>query len=298
VPRYYFLDDNFMLIREEAETYGSQYEQYTNERVRTVLRSFSGVLLPTRSLTTYFADERLHDTLLRYPPVAGSALASLIRDEHHLLTVAFFGGMHRREPFVRVVYPAVCRLARDRPVKLVAAGLEAGSLARAPGVEIVHPRYDPSYTAALHQMARHQIDILVHPSGATANNIYKNPHVLINARALGAAPIFSNVPPYDIVAGEQVAVLSENTEDAWYEAIAGLASDVGRRQALLVKLEAYCREHFGGGENAKVIDGILRAHPAPNRSTRVGRLVGAAACLAFGHARRRIAGKVTRTLGR
>lgn len=298
VPRYYFVDDNFMLIRKDVGTYGSAYEKYTNERVRTVLRDFSGVLLATPSLMKYFADERLHDHLMLYPPVAGPVLESPARDGDHPLTVAFFGGMHRRDPFVRFVYPAVCRLARDRKVTLIAAGLEAGSLAPAAGVEIVYPRYDPSYTAALQLVARHGIDILVHPSSATANNIYKNPHVLINARVFGAAPIFSNVPPYDAVAGEQVAVLCENTEDAWYEAIAGLASDARLRQTLLVRLETYCDEHFGGGPNAEIISGILQAHPAPDRLTRLARLVAGAACLAVGHARRRISGKVLRLLWR
>ena len=181
VPRYYFVDDNFMLIRQEVGTYGSAYEKYTNGRVRTVLRDISGVLLATPSLMKYFADQRLHNHLMLYPPVAGAALTLPVRDDDHPLTVAFFGGIHRRDPFVRFVYPAVCRLARDRKVTLIAAGLEGGSLAPTAGVEIIYPRYDPSYAAALQLVARHGVDILVHPSSATANNIYKNPHVLINA---------------------------------------------------------------------------------------------------------------------
>ena len=75
---------------------------------------------------------------------------------------------------------------------------------------------------------------------------------------------------------------------------AGYAS----RQTLQARLQTYCDEHFGGGPNAEIIGGILRAHPAPNRLTRLARLAGGAACLAVGHAMRRIAGTFLRVLGR
>src|SRR5262245_56573481 len=38
IPSYYFVDDNFMLIRREPELYGRYYDWYTDERVRVRLR--------------------------------------------------------------------------------------------------------------------------------------------------------------------------------------------------------------------------------------------------------------------
>ena len=297
VPCYYFQDDNFMLIRQEVGTYGSLYEKYTPARVRAELRGFAGVLLATPTLMQYFKAEKLHDALTLYPPVAGPVLTAPDRGGDHPVTVAFFGGLHRREPFIRYVFPAVCRLAQRHLVRLVAAGIEPGSLPPVDGVEVVYPSYDTSYTAALQLVARHGIDILVHPSTETANNIYKNPHVLINARAIGAAPIFTNTAPYDAVAGGQVAVLCENTEDAWCEALSRLAADVALRQGIQARLAAYCTAYFGGELNTGTINAMLRSHPAPSAVTRARRLVGGAVCLAAGHLRRRVGRMFRSALG-
>jgi hypothetical protein len=294
VPLYYFLDDNFMLIRDEVGTYGTLYEEYSNDRVRWVLRRFSGVLLATKSLRTYFAEQRLHNEPLLYPPIAGLVLERPPPDSERPLTIAFFGGLHRRGPFVDHVFPAIRRLAMTTPVRLVAAGLEAGRLPAAAGVELICPTYDPSYAVALGIVARYGVDILVHPSSATANNIYKNPHVLINARVLGAAPIFSDVPPYDAVAGMGIAVLCDNTEEAWFDALARVAGDPAVREQLLSGLDAYCRRHFSGESNAAIIRTMLQRHPVPDAPTRVVRRVAGAGCLAVGHITARVLDKIAR----
>ena len=43
VPRYYFLDDNLMLLREEPEVYGPYWSQYTDDGIRDALKGFAGV---------------------------------------------------------------------------------------------------------------------------------------------------------------------------------------------------------------------------------------------------------------
>ena len=104
------------------------------------------------------------------------------------MKVAFFGGQHRREPFMRYVFPALCRLAASRPVTLFAVGIDLEGVAAAPQLTVAPVAYNPSYPEALRDLAVHDVDILVHPSSDTLNNLYKNPHFLINARALGATP--------------------------------------------------------------------------------------------------------------
>ncbi len=277
VPLYYFLDDNFMLIREEPDTYGTLYENYTNERVREALADFSGVLLPTQSLIDYFAQQRLHPRLMFYPPVAGPPLAGPDRSPARPLTVAFFGGHHRREPFQRHVFPAICELARHRPVKLIAAGIARGTLQQGPGLAVVYPEYDSSYTNALLAVAAHGVDILVHPSNRTANNIYKNPHVLINARALGAAPVFSNTAPYDAIAGEQVALLCGDSEAEWYAALERLADDAELRATIQRGLHVCCEAHFGGDANHAILSAMVSDHAAPGAIVRGWRWPVAAA---------------------
>jgi glycosyltransferase involved in cell wall biosynthesis len=279
VPCYYFLDDNFMVLREEPGGL-SFYGPYTDDRVRDALRHFSGVLLPG-SLIEYFREHRLHDRLMEYPPIAGPALDGHERSAGSPLTIAFFGGQHRRAPLVRWVYPAVCRLGENRKVRLIMPGTQV-TVAPSAGVEVVNPPYDPSYTSALKQMARYGVDILVHPSSATANNPYKNPHVLINAHALGAAPIFSAAPPYDSVARDGVAIVAEDDDEHWYRALLALADDPKLRRQMLGRIAVYCEERFSGRVNADVIKSILRSHAVPSARTRIGRRLAATACLAAG----------------
>lgn len=275
VPLYYFQDDNFMLIRKEEHTYGSLYARYTNEAVRDMLKGFAGVLLATPPLRDYFAEHRLHGHLWLYPPVAGPVLGQPSPAPDRPLTIAFFGGQHRREPFVRYVYPAIAKLARTRPITLVAAGIEPAALPPAEGVEVVYPTYDSSYTEALQLVARLGIDILVHPSAVTANNIFKNPHVLINAAVIGATPIFTDEPPYDTVADDGVAVLCENSLDSWYQALATLAG-AELRGAMHQRLMAYCATHFSGDTNTQVLTALSHRHPAPGAAARAWRQAAAA----------------------
>jgi hypothetical protein len=133
VPRYYFLDDNLMLLSEEPEVYGSYWSAYTHENVRRALKGFEGVLLASRPLMQYFEEHRLHHALIEYPPIAWPVLrrrTAWSREPGQPFRIAFFGGEHRRELFTSLVYPAAERLALSkpvRPVELVVAGIEPGA---------------------------------------------------------------------------------------------------------------------------------------------------------------------------
>jgi len=271
IPRYYFVDDNFMLIRREPNRYGRLYDRYTTDRVRAKLQGFAGVLLATESLMQYFRDEGLHDRLLLFPPIGAPPLAAPASADGRPLTIAYFAGVHRRDAFVRYVFPAICRLARNTKIRLLAAGFEPGGLSPVSGIEIVYPPYDQSYVSALQRMAQHGVDILVHPSAPTENNRFKNRHVLINAYALGATAIFSNTPPYDAIGSEGVAVVCDNTEDAWHDALTRVCTDDRLRRDLHARLADYCTEHFTGDSNARVIDDVLDAHASPSTVTRIVR---------------------------
>jgi hypothetical protein len=293
IPHYYFLDDNFMLIRHESETYGGFYDRYTNDRVRVMLRSFAGVLLASDALMRYFREQQLHDRLLLYPPVAaGPAAAAAVKTGARALTLAFFGGAHRREAFVQFVFPAACRLSREMPVRLLAAGFEVDHLPAAPGLEIVYPPYQPSYRRGLQRLAEYGVDILVHPSAPTVNNPYKNRHVLINADALGAAAIFSNTPPYDAVAETAPVLVCDNSEDAWFDALKRVALDESFRHDLRTRLKEYCATQFSGAANTTIIDELCHAHPPPSARTRVARWAAGTPCLALGRALRRAARQI------
>jgi glycosyltransferase involved in cell wall biosynthesis len=286
IPCYYFVDDNFMVLRDEPQFVAAPHAAaYALDRVRAALRGFSGVWCATPSLIEYFRERRLHDALHYYPPVAGPSAPAKSGSDSAVTNVAFFGGEHRREPFMGYVFPALCRLAASRPVTLFAVGIDLEGVAAAPQLTVTPVAYNRSYPEALRDLAARDVDILVHPSSDTLNNLYKNPHFLINARAVGATPIFSDVAPYNTLMSEDVCVLCENTEDAWFVALNRVAGDASLRSALRDKLATYCEQHFDGSANLRLLEGVLSTHEAPTAIARTARVVPMAAGLAWGLAR-------------
>ncbi len=286
IPCYYFVDDNFMVLRDEPQFMDAPHAAaYTLDRVRAALRGFSGVWCSTASLIDYFREHRLHDALHLYPPVAGPSAPAKSGSDSAVINVAFFGGEHRREPFMRYVFPALCRLAASRPVTLFAVGIDLEGVAAAPQLTVTPVAYNRSYPKALRDLAARDVDVLVHPSSDTLNNLYKNPHFLINARALGATPIFSDVAPYKALASENVCVLCQNTEDAWFAALNRVAGDAALRSAFRARLATYCEQHFDGSANLRLLEEVLSTHAAPTAIARAARVVPMAAGLAWGLAR-------------
>ncbi|MGH9387141.1 MAG: hypothetical protein ACRD2N_22965 [Vicinamibacterales bacterium] len=286
IPRYYFTDDNFMMLREEAVDDSHWYGAYSVGRVRHALGDFSGVLLATPTLLDYFDRERLHDRTLHYPPIAGPLLDRGPRREPEVLTVGFFGGHHRRDAFLEYVYPALRRWAEQRDVRLVAAGFDARQVPSTGRLQVVALPYNGHYSDALHELGSHSIDVLVHPGRRTGHHhAFKNTHVIVNAHALGAVPIFSRIPPYDAIGDDRVALLCENSAEAWYEALARVASNPALREAIRSRMAEYCATHFGGARNLEVMSMLLRDHPRPTAATRTARLLSGAAFrgLGLGH---------------
>jgi len=294
IPRYYFLDDNLMLLSEEPDVYGPYWSAYTDANVRRALKGFAGVLLASRPLMTYFEERALHPRLLEYPPVAwpilrsraeGPATDAWRRPTGEPLRIAFFGGEHRRDLFAACVYPAIQRLAADQRVDLVLAGVDPAALpAPIAGLRLISVPYQLRYGAALAELARRHIDILVHPTQPSRNNPYKNANVLINARAVGAVAALSHLPPYDTLGTPSPAALCENTPDAWYASLSGLAQDPDLCGRTFASAARYCDEHFSGRANAAAIRSIVAAHAAPSTASRAYRRALAGPVLGFDRA--------------
>ena len=181
-----------------------------------MLESFSGVLLSTPALVRYFCDKGLHSMLHLYPPVARDAdgIPRPEARENGPLCVGYFGGPHRNEPFRRLVLPALRELSSRVPVELVVTGLDPSSLEGA-GLAVTAFPSERSYDVALRRMASRGIDVLVHPNSDTRNNPYKTQHVLLNAAAMGAAPVLSDAPPYDSLGAVGAALLCGSDPGEW-----------------------------------------------------------------------------------
>jgi glycosyltransferase involved in cell wall biosynthesis len=260
IPLYYFLDDNFIVLREQGGTGAEFVTRYLVGDVRAALRDFAGVLLATPALVSYFADEGLHSRLFLFPPVMGDSALAMPRADRPGLTVAFFGGRHLHRQLLDVIVPAIRRLARQRPVRLLAAGL-LESIPASEGLVVSQRPYDASYSRGLHALATEEVDVLVHPVAAgMVNNAYKNPHALISALALGAIPIVSNTPPYDALVPDGVALTNEDHEASWLNSLTLAATDHTLRSTLLTRLAAYCAEQFSGSPNRAIVEMMLAGH--------------------------------------
>lgn len=262
IPTYYFIDDNFIVVREQGGANARFVRGYSEDRVRTALRNFAGVLVASSPLMEDFSARRLHSTLVLYPPVMDRALPAGRRQPG--IRIAFFGGEHLREPFSRLVLPAIRRLAREHPVTLVAVGLQ-DDIAPSEGLNIVQQPYDRSYARGIETLHRDGVDVFVHLVDASlANSVYKNPHALISACVLEAVPAVSDRAPYDSYCSARDTMCSADSEASWFASLSALVKDVGLRATLRNRLREYCAVTFSGAANRGVLDSMLAKHRRPS----------------------------------
>lgn len=263
IPLYYFVDDNFILLREQAGPWSPFVRRYSAANVRRRLRVFRGVLLSSDALIDYYRVHNLHHELTAFPPIEWQQQLSRPPVSPQGVSIAFFGGLHLHEMFQTCILPAVRRLAIDRPVTLIAAGVN-GTIAPSPGLSVVAQPYDTSYARGLRRLAETGVDVFVHPSAPGLDNgRYKNPHALISANALGAIPVVSDRPPYSDLRQAGVALLCDDSPESWYAAFAQ-AGQPAEWMPIGERLQKFCSTQYGGRLNREVIDNMLRLHESPS----------------------------------
>lgn len=286
IPRYYFVDDHLILVREDGGAAAPFVADHTEANVIRMLRDFAGVLVSTPALRDDFRRRQVHASIRLFPPampVAAPAPASQSRELH----VAFFGGSHLHSYLVETIVPALRQLARRRPLTLIAAGLP-GDLASSEGLTIRQLPYEPSYATGLARMRELGIDVLIHPvAPGLRNNPFKNAHALITAHALGAVPVVSAAPPYAGLDEAGVAVLCADSPDSWLQGLLR-AVDAEQADGLRERLAVYCEREFSGTANLAIWHDLLARHPRPNPLTAAFRTLVAAAWIAASLLRRHL----------
>jgi glycosyltransferase involved in cell wall biosynthesis len=264
VPHYYFLDDNLMLLSGE-KAFEKEYASYTDDNVREMLRSFSGVLLSSEALIDYFQERGLHEEMFYYPPIATPLEDYEPRPGPYkeAVRVGYLGGSHRDAAFQEQVVPAIASLAPRHRIELVVMGMPEGCLGEAVGVPVRYLPYEVSYDLALRNFSAAGVDILAHPGGDTANNRFKTLNVLINAASVGAAAVLSDRPPYDRLVSGEVALICDRDPASWAAAIERLVTDGRERARLAAAAARFCEQEFSGARNASVLASLLIRHPAP-----------------------------------
>jgi len=287
IPRYYFVDDHLILVREDGGAAAPFVADHTEANVVRILRDFAGVLVSTPALREDFLRRQVHADIRLFPP-AMLAVAPASARQSRELHVAFFGGAHLHPYLLETIVPALRRLAQWRPLTFIAAGVPS-EVPPSDGLTIRALPYEPSYARGLERLRQCGIDVLVHPvAPGLRNNPFKNAHALITAHALGAIPVVAAAPPYAGLDEAGVAVLCADTPDSWLEGLLR-AIDTEQVAGLRERLAAYCESEFSGAVNLEVWRDLLARHSGPGRLTAALRTMVAATWIVASLLRRQLA---------
>jgi glycosyltransferase involved in cell wall biosynthesis len=114
----------------------------------------------------------------------------------------------------------------------------------APGPNLVFSRFLPNYQEFLVTLYRRNWDIGLAPLLDTVYNRCKTDNKFREYGACGIAGIYSAIPPYAAsVRHEITGLLTENTEDAWYQAVKRLILDAALRKKIAVNARKWVLKH-------------------------------------------------------
>lgn len=134
------------------------------------------------------------------------------------------------------------------PLRAVSAGL-------AERLTFLPWRHD--YAAYARDLAAHRPDVLLAPLDASRFSASKIPIKFLEAAAVGAAGIYSRVPPYtEPVRDGDTGLLVENREEAWEAALERLHGDPELRQGIARRAAAEVAERFA---TARLLPAFLAA---------------------------------------
>ncbi|MFL6262030.1 MAG: glycosyltransferase family 4 protein [Thermoanaerobaculia bacterium] len=124
-------------------------------------------------------------------------------------------------------------------------------------LDFVPWRHD--YAAYARDLAARRPDVLVAPLDASRFSASKIPIKMLESAAVGAAGIYSRVPPYtEYVVDGETGLLVENREEDWEAALERLHGDPGLRRRIAERALAGVRERFATERVMPAFLAILR----------------------------------------
>jgi glycosyltransferase involved in cell wall biosynthesis len=137
-------------------------------------------------------------------------------------------------------------LARHRQVRLLVMAHEVPEELRGVAPErLAFLPWRHDYAAYARDLAARRPDVLIAPLDASRFSASKIPIKLLESAAVGAAGVYSRVPPYtDHVIDGETGLLVENREEAWEGALERLHADPELRRRIAERALAEVRERF------------------------------------------------------
>lgn len=196
--------------------------------------------------------------VLRLPPNVDLArfAAPKSRPEGELL--AGFAGSPRMDA---AGFRGLARFLARRPEVglLVMAHQVPRELEEVPAERLTFFPWRHDFDAYARTLAEQRPDVLIAPLDASRVAASKIPTKYLEAAAVGAAGIYSRVPPYtDFIQDGVTGLLVDNREEAWEEALDWLADDPVLRRRIAERSLAEVRERFATERVLPLFVDVLR----------------------------------------
>lgn len=261
IPCYYYIDDNFIALKNEYE----EFAWYSKKNVTKILSNFDAVLTSTETLKTFFLQEKIHTKVWCYPPILNEMLLPPVAGNHlpaanktNRINVAVIGGAFRGESFFEYVVPALNKLKNGgEDINLTVRKYLLSEDTEKCLFSIDEIDILSDYNQYIHQLRHKKIDIIIHPYGKTTNSIYKTNSVLLNALYLNANIIVFGEPAFDGL-GEAEGIMNINQDiDCIVDAIKYLSIQANATR-LKSNLNNYCHIAFNINNNIKLLDLLMQ----------------------------------------
>jgi hypothetical protein len=254
IPHFYFIDDNFILLADERK----EFRDYTEERLKKELKSFSGVITSSEELARFFSSLALHHEVNVIRPVINQELLAKTRNNRlrapspqNTLRVAFFGGPFRQRSLLEDVFPALNELDQKTEL-LMRCSSHSGPIIRQAKFEIVPIVETASFSAFLERWSQYEPQIAVHPAGRTQNIDYKSANALLVALYLGTVPIVTHERAYSSFGKSEGVMKVDGSSRSWANAIEQLSNEAFR-QEMLGRLDIFCGTYFDAERTIRVL---------------------------------------------
>lgn len=264
-PYYYYVDDNFWILKDEL----SQYASFDTQKIKNYIRAAEGIVVSTDALADFILSNSIHKNVLKLTPVLDR---SLLRGRERAntgdktLTTAFVGAGQRNDAFALVVEPAISRLWREgMPFRVVTREGNDLRALKFHGIPSVQLPVAYSFREYIMNWRRYEPDVLVHPVVKSRNAPFKTSSVILSACLLGAVPIVGSEPAFaGLSERDGVLLVAENSPDAWARALSALS--VPKTRARFYRsLVAHCERAFGPESNEITVAQMLKAGGTASR---------------------------------
>ncbi len=262
IPFYFYTDDNFIEVLKNIDEDSLDYSIIStcNDALKDDrFKNIKKVITSTDKLKDYLITKKIHNKIEVLPPSFNINLSSNYSQSENSINIAFIGGEFRENTFIEYIYPAIIKLSKIKPVKLICTQILHAKINKTfkstDKIQFQIFDRDPCYYQIINKIKVHNVHILIHSGKDIENNKYKTNNALINAVMLGAVLITSNIKPYKDC--KQI-ICAENTVEDWYQKLKSIALKPKIRKNKYDIQKNYAIENYSVENVSETFEKILK----------------------------------------